>query len=574
MPASNSSNETNNNHSEEAHYLNANEESRSLHYILGGSPEAVVHFFEHVWQVSCAVFPTAVPVTTTAAATTDSSCTLEQQPLPCNWERVQENPFRELIQNGFAVLTDLMESTSQPKAPSPSEAVANSKSLPVEESVPLLFRDLQLVPRTERLEKYSRRRRSSRSGGNRSQDDGAAPRSEDAHAMTTTTTTDLWSAFLDGCSVVVNHADEESPWLAALCQDLQRSLPHVYANAYLTPAGRQTVPPHADDRDVMIVQVYGRKHWIVYRNIPVPYPYPHEQVGKAGDDHWPVPEAVLQGPILLERTLEPGDVLYMPRGYVHQATSGSECCSFHVTLAMATHDWSLAGLLSAASQSVWTRTVDFRPAVDRRWGRTDRLLDSDNGNNNTDAAVIVNQLEAQLDRAFQLLREEVTVATIDTALRNKYQRHNQRAAAVRLPLLQQGCVRGATTLTDLVVGPEAADTVKLSTWLRAATDDEKSSLLLPQQQLQQHDPGQRGLHVREEIYEGILEIIQHLKQHPTSYYQVCQLRSLTKHPNVSMICDLTLVSMARRCVELGALATRTCPATKTIAASKEQPQHL
>jgi hypothetical protein len=525
-------------------------ESRSLQYILGGGSPSVTDFFEHIWQVSCAVYTTTAPPISAASDSSNrtSSAQQQQQEQPWNWERVQENPIRELVQNGFTVLTDLMESSSKRSAPEPQAAMAmehsspnNSNSLHTE-SMPLLFRDQQMVPMSERTEKYS---------------DCGIPVGADAAA----TPTNLWAAFLDGCSVVVNHADEQSPWIAAVCHDLQRSLPHAYANAYLTPAHCQAVPAHADDRDVFIVQVHGRKRWTVYQTVPVPYPYPHEQVGKS--ETRPVPDAVSNGPVLLQQTLGPGDVLYMPRGYVHQAVSCPDCCSFHITIALATHDWSLAGLLSAASQSAFARQIDFRKAVDRRWGRAGVV----------DDPAVVDQLQAQLNRALQVLRDEATVANIDAALRNKYQRHNQRADAIREPLLRQGyCSAGAVAKTTsagcvAVVGPEAADSVTLSTWLRAATEDEKANLLREQQQLATTallaDSGpapQRGLHVREEIYEGILEMIQHLKLNPTSFCQVGQLRSLTNPTNAtstSMICDLTLVSMARRCVELGALALYT-----------------
>ena len=180
--------------------------------------------------------------------------------------------------------------------------------------------------------------------------------------------TNVWAAYLDGCSVVLNHADAVSPWLAALCDDLQQhAFPHAYANTYLTPPGAQTAPPHADDRDVLVIQVVGAKQWTVYSNIPIPFPYPHEQVGKEG---LAVPPHVLEGPKTLNQvTLEAGDVLYIPRGQVHQAQAAATTQepSFHVTIALATHDWTLAGMLS---QTIVPRAllshVPLRQAVDWR----------------------------------------------------------------------------------------------------------------------------------------------------------------------------------------------------------------
>jgi hypothetical protein len=80
----------------------------------------------------------------------------------------------------------------------------------------------------------------------------------------------LFAAYLDGCSVVLNHADWLCPYMASLCLDLQKQFPHVYANTYLTPPDSQAVNAHADDRDVLVIQVFGKKHWKVYQNVPIP----------------------------------------------------------------------------------------------------------------------------------------------------------------------------------------------------------------------------------------------------------------------------------------------------------------
>ena len=153
--------------------------------------------------------------------------------------------------------------------------------------------------------------------------------------------------------------------------------PYIYSNIYITPPDSQAVPIHADDRDVFIVQICGQKTWSIYsRDRTYPLPYTHQQVGKPistikttipttiPTTVLPVPQQVLENKILTT-TLTPGDVLYIPRGYVHCAfcpiissrttttdtttrtmTMGNNSTSFHVTLAIPTHDWTLAGLMS------------------------------------------------------------------------------------------------------------------------------------------------------------------------------------------------------------------------------------
>ena len=80
---------------------------------------------------------------------------------------------------------------------------------------------------------------------------------------------------------------------------------------------------------------------------PVPYPEPHEQVGKAGMAV--PPTATATGSEALHAHLREGDVLYIPRGFVHEANTGDRDASLHLTLALPSHDWSWAVLASRAA---------------------------------------------------------------------------------------------------------------------------------------------------------------------------------------------------------------------------------
>ena len=153
----------------------------------------------------------------------------------------------------------------------------------------------------------------------------------------------LYQAFLDGGSVVINHCDKVWPGVAALCQQLTPIFGHVYANMYLTPAGSQAVPPHSDDRDVFIIQLEGSKHWKVYHS-PIELPYKDEQVGK---DQRHITRDELPA-ASIDEVLEAGDVLYMPRGFVHEAFT-SDATSLHVTLAIPTADFAWGHFLAEAS---------------------------------------------------------------------------------------------------------------------------------------------------------------------------------------------------------------------------------
>ncbi|KAJ1454037.1 hypothetical protein M885DRAFT_522524, partial [Pelagophyceae sp. CCMP2097] len=152
------------------------------------------------------------------------------------------------------------------------------------------------------------------------------------------------AAWLDGCSFIINHFENFDAKVHALCRQLRRDVPHAYVNAYATPARGKAVEAHADDRDVLVLQLSGSKKWKVYAEPPVRLPYFHEQAGKAGQ---PIPETTFDD-VALDITLQAGGVLYMPRGYVHEAETRSDEASLHLTIALATAEWSWENVIASA----------------------------------------------------------------------------------------------------------------------------------------------------------------------------------------------------------------------------------
>jgi hypothetical protein len=145
-------------------------------------------------------------------------------------------------------------------------------------------------------------------------------------------------AYAHDCSVVVNRADRFSRVIHALCKRLEDAFPFVFCNVYLTPAGAQTVRAHSDDREVLAIQILGEKQWTVYGNPPTLNPYKAEEVGKG----IAVDTSTL--PVLVDEVVRTGDVLYVPRGWVHEARAPQECTSMHLTMAIQTSDWDVAAV--------------------------------------------------------------------------------------------------------------------------------------------------------------------------------------------------------------------------------------
>ena len=113
-------------------------------------------------------------------------------------------------------------------------------------------------------------------------------------------------------TVVVNEVHEAVPELDILRMALQEEVTDlVGTNLYYTPPGSQGFEAHFDTMTVLVVQVLGEKTWWVCQTPEVLLPRPDEKRRPA----------ISQCPHALTFHLSPGDVLVLPRGYVHEAAS-------------------------------------------------------------------------------------------------------------------------------------------------------------------------------------------------------------------------------------------------------------
>ena len=127
--------------------------------------------------------------------------------------------------------------------------------------------------------------------------------------------------FADGRTILVKSANYRLPQLATLSAHLEKALGmRMHLNLYLTPVGNQGFKPHFDTHDVFVMQILGTKVWRVGgQTIALPLP---EQAPDGACN--PAPDAATS-------TLRPGDILYIPRGIIHEAWSSEET-SLHITV--------------------------------------------------------------------------------------------------------------------------------------------------------------------------------------------------------------------------------------------------
>ena len=156
--------------------------------------------------------------------------------------------------------------------------------------------------------------------------------------------------FEQGATIVVQGLQLHWHPAALYCRELESRLGcPVQANAYYTPASAQGFAVHHDTHDVFVLQVSGRKRWRLYEpllELPLKKQRWSPGLGDVGE---PVDDLVLG----------PGDTLYVPRGWPHEAATSDEE-SLHITVGV--HPQTRVDALRAALESC-SDDVEFRRSV-------------------------------------------------------------------------------------------------------------------------------------------------------------------------------------------------------------------
>jgi Cupin superfamily protein len=141
--------------------------------------------------------------------------------------------------------------------------------------------------------------------------------------------TRVLAEFEAGATIVLQALHHTWQPLARFCRTLEQVLEHpVQANAYFTPRDSQGLAVHHDTHDVFVLQVAGEKRWLVYEPafaLPLKNQRYRKELGGPGA---PVHDVVLH----------PGDTLYMPRGWLHEAVT-STTDSLHITVGVNVYTW-------------------------------------------------------------------------------------------------------------------------------------------------------------------------------------------------------------------------------------------
>ncbi len=161
----------------------------------------------------------------------------------------------------------------------------------------------------------------------------------------------------EGATLILDQVHKLMPHLSDFCGELRTELGHpVQMNLYSSGPEKQGFRCHYDTHEVFILQIEGCKTWHVFEPT---WPYPlvdQKSVHRSPPDAEPY----------LTCVLEPGDLLYIPRGHWHYAVALDQP-SLHLTLGVLGKtgidylEWLLEDL---KQQPIWRENLPVAPAFD------------------------------------------------------------------------------------------------------------------------------------------------------------------------------------------------------------------
>lgn len=226
----------------------------------------------------------------------------------------------------------------------------------------------------------------------------------------------VMESYLKGSTIVLSGLEQTWEPLAVFTGSLEGSLNHPVAiSVYLSPPRFQGVKPHYDTQENFLLQVEGTKQWKVY---PPVFDLPPVEGSYAS-----VPREQLSEPVC-EAVLEPGDVLYIPRGFVHEGIAGDRP-SLHITVDIHVRTWH--DFLSDALAAVAERNPRLRRALPAGFLNDDEVMRA---------------LGEEFDAFMETLRTEAR-------LQDAVWKHTEMLAVRKPPPAD-----GHFSMLDLEIGPE------------------------------------------------------------------------------------------------------------------------
>jgi ribosomal protein L16 Arg81 hydroxylase len=191
----------------------------------------------------------------------------------------------------------------------------------------------------------------------------------------------LYAHYRDGRSIAVNGIGQCTTALADFCRRLAPAFSaRVQINSYLSPPGSQGLGTHYDTHDVFVLQIWGSKHWTLHKG-GFDLPLLQQAWHRTNEP----------GRVVDEFDLQRGDLLYLPRGCVHTASSNSNA-SLHLTVGI--HPISWAMVMNGILQTAMKNDRRFRESLPLGFEREETARQSATARLRELLACLVDQVDA------------------------------------------------------------------------------------------------------------------------------------------------------------------------------------
>lgn len=188
----------------------------------------------------------------------------------------------------------------------------------------------------------------------------------------------------------------------------------VGANVYLTPKNSQGFAPHYDDIEAFVLQVEGKKRWRLYKPRTRKEMLPRESSKNFKQEEIGEP--------CLDVILEAGDLLYFPRGYIHQALTLKNHHSLHITVSAyqkQTYGDLLETLIPMALKEAINENEIMRRGLPMNIWQKFGIVNSDNYSEEREA--IVKNIMKCFDRVCSYVRADTNLDNAVDHMALKYQ---------------------------------------------------------------------------------------------------------------------------------------------------------
>lgn len=139
----------------------------------------------------------------------------------------------------------------------------------------------------------------------------------------------VFKLFDQGATMILQRLHRRHPELARFCAAMEAEFSHPFqTNIYFTPAKAKGFKVHYDTHDVFVMQIEGDKDWSIYNEavqLPISGQHFRREEHKKGEE-------------TMSFHLHAGDILYIPRGWMHDARS-LDTNSLHITVGALTYSW-------------------------------------------------------------------------------------------------------------------------------------------------------------------------------------------------------------------------------------------